>query len=180
MRLKSIVLFIFFVSLGYFLFIPSEGCQPNNSSKSPDAGKTTYIGSSACHSCHEAEYKDWLLSDHFKAMQPANDTTVLGDFNNSSYTADGVINKFFKKDGQFYINTQGEDGQNHDYKVQYIFGYFPLQQYLIAFPGGRFQSTRVSWDSRDKKWFHQYPGQNIHHKDWFHWTGNSQNWNTMC
>lgn len=42
------------------------------------------------------------------------------------------------------------------------------------------QSTRVSWDSRDKKWFHQYAGQTVDHKDWLHWTGNSQNWNTMC
>jgi hypothetical protein len=37
-------------------------------------------------------------------MQPANDSTVLGDFNNTSFTADGVTNSFFKKDGKFFIN----------------------------------------------------------------------------
>jgi len=113
-------------------------------------------------------------------MQPANDSTVLGDFNNTTFVADGVTSRFFKKDGTFYINTQGEDGKNHDFEVRYAFGYFPLQQYLIAFPGGRMQSTRVTWNSRDKKWFNQYAGQKIHHKDWLHWTGASQNWNTMC
>jgi predicted CXXCH cytochrome family protein len=113
-------------------------------------------------------------------MQPANDSSVLGDFNNTTFIADGVTNSFFKKEGKFYINTQGDDGQNHDYEVLYTFGYFPLQQYLIAFPGGRMQSARVSWDSRDKKWFHQYAGQKVHYDDWLHWTGNSQNWNTMC
>jgi len=141
---------------------------------------TTYVGSATCQSCHAKEYTDWQLSDHYKAMQHAHDSTVVGDFNNSIYTADGVTSRFFKRDGKFYINTQGEDGNNQDFEVQYVFGYFPLQQYLIAFPGGRFQSTRVSWDAREKKWFHQYEDQKIHHKDWLHWTGTSQNWNTMC
>jgi predicted CXXCH cytochrome family protein len=140
----------------------------------------TFVGSTTCQSCHTKEFNDWKKSDHYLAMLHAHDTTVLGNFNNTSYTADGVTNRFFKKDGKFYINTQGEDGKNHDYEVLYVFGYFPLQQYLIAFPGGRLQSTRISWDSREKKWFHQYGGQKIHHKDWLHWTGNSQNWNTMC
>jgi len=90
----------------------------------------TFVGSSTCQSCHSKEYKDWKKSDHFLAMQPAHDSTVLGDFNNTSFIADGVTNKFFKKDGKFYINTQDEDGKNHDYEVLHAFGYFPLQLYL--------------------------------------------------
>jgi len=153
-----------------------EHKNPDGTQKKP----VTYAGSSACKSCHSSEYKDWTKSDHFRAMLPAIDSTVLGDFNNTSYSADGVTSTFFKRDGKFYINTQGDDGKNHDYQVLYTFGYFPLQQYLIAFPGGRLQATRVSWDAREKKWFHQYAGRNIHHRDWLHWTGTSQNWNTMC
>jgi len=140
----------------------------------------SYVGSSNCQSCHTKEFSDWKKSDHYLAMQHAHDSAVLGDFNNTTLVADGVTNKFFKRDGKFYINTQGEDGKNHDFEVLYAFGYFPLQQYLIAFPGGRLQTTRVTWNSRDKKWFHQYAGQKIYHKDWLHWTGTSQNWNTMC
>jgi tetratricopeptide (TPR) repeat protein len=104
----------------------------------------------------------------------------LGNFNNSTYTANGVTNTFYKKDGKFIINTQGNDGQNHDFEVKYAFGYFPLQQYLIEFPNGKMQATRVSWDSRQHKWFHQYPNEKIPPHDWLHWTGNAQNWNTMC
>ena len=126
------------------------------------------------------QYNDWLQSDHFMAMQPPNDSTVKGDFNNVSFTADGVTSRFFKKEGKFFINTQGDDGSNHDYEVKYIFGFTPLQQYLVEFPGGRMQVPRVSWDTKQKKWFHQYAGQKISAHDWFHWTGNSQNWNTMC
>ena len=172
-----------FFPIGVFcccLLIASVGCQPSGNAEEAKTKESTYVGSSSCKSCHAQAYDDWLLSDHFLAMQPANDSTVLGDFNQSSFTADGVTNTFFKKDGKYFINTQGDDGQQHDYEVLYTFGHFPLQQYLIAFPGGRMQSTRVSWDSRDKKWFHQYAGQKVHYDDWLHWTGNSQNWNTMC
>lgn len=139
-----------------------------------------YIGDQSCQSCHRKEYDQWAMSDHFRAMQPANDTTVLGDFNNQTYSADGVTSHFFKKDGKYYINTQGEDGNNHDYEIQYTFGYHPLQQYLVAFPGGRLQATRQSWDTKKKRWFQQYAGQKIPAHDWLSWTGNAQNWNTMC
>jgi len=113
-------------------------------------------------------------------MEVPNDSTVLGDFNNATYSADGITSRFFKKGKRFFINTQGEDGQYHDYEIKYTFGYFPLQQYLIEFDRGRMQVTRQSWDSRDNKWFHQYAGQKIPPNDWLHWTGNAQNWNTMC
>lgn len=156
------------------------GCRMSGKSDTIDVGESTYVGSANCKACHEASYAEWQKSDHFLAMQPANDSTVLGDFDQRTFVADGVTNTFFKKDGKYYINTEGDDGINHDYEVLYTFGYFPLQQYLVAFPGGRLQSTRVSWNSRDKKWFHQYAGQSVYHKDWLHWTGNSQNWNTMC
>lgn len=139
-----------------------------------------YVGDKVCINCHQKEHDDWKISDHFKAMQPANDTTVLGNFNNQTYTADGITSRFYKKDGKFYINTQGEDGKSHDYEIKYTFGYYPLQQYLIVFSRGRMQVTRQSWDSRNNKWFHQYAGQKISPNDWLHWTGNAQNWNTMC
>jgi predicted CXXCH cytochrome family protein len=137
-------------------------------------------GAESCKSCHESQFNDWQKSDHFKAMQEPADSTVLGDFNNVVFTADGVTSRFFKKDGRFFINTQGDDGKNHDYTVVYTFGHYPLQQYLVSFPGGRLQATRASWDSRAGKWFNQYSGERVHAHDWLHWTGNGQNWNTMC
>lgn len=163
-----------FVALG---IIAVRCTQPE---KKGTAALNEYVGDSTCISCHKKEHDEWKLSDHFKAMELPNDSTVLGDFNNASYTADGVTSKFFKRDGKYFINTQGDDGKYRDYEIKYTFGYFPLQQYLIEFDRGRMQVTRQSWNSRDKKWFHQYPGQKISPNDWLHWTGNAQNWNTMC
>lgn len=174
--------FAFIISIIFYFSVIS--CNPTDSTnKDVDIEEklpAEYVGGQQCKSCHEEAYKDWKMSDHYQAMQHANDSTVLGDFNNATFTADGVISKFFKRDGKFFINTQGASGTNEDFEVLYTFGYYPLQQYLIAFPGGKLQSTRVSWDSKNDKWFNQYAGQNVHHNDWLHWTGNSQNWNTMC
>jgi predicted CXXCH cytochrome family protein len=160
--------------------IAVQQCKPKEPAAPPELRENAFVGDQTCRTCHANEYKAWTGSGHFKAMLPAGDSTVRGDFNNKTLVADGVTSHFFKKDGKFYINTQGEDGQNHDFEVKYTFGYYPLQQYLIEFPGGRMQATRVSWDVKSKKWFHQYAGQKIPPHDWLHWTGNAQNWNTMC
>lgn len=166
-----------FVAAGSFLV---QECTPKSKSENYLVSDNAFVGDKACQSCHNGEFNNWRSSDHFKAMQAANDSTILGDFSNSTYTADGITSRFFKRDGKFFINTQSEDGTNHDYEIKYTFGYFPLQQYLVEAPGGRMQATRQSWDSRNKKWFHQYAGEKIPPHDWLHWTGNAQNWNTMC
>ncbi len=176
---------IILISLLYTLVpILLESCSDSHDGKkesvSSSESASEYVGSAKCQSCHVEQFNDWKKSDHYLAMQEAWDSTVLGDFNDVVYEADGVSSRFFKIDGKFFINTEGDDGKNHDFQVQYTFGYYPLQQYLIAFPDGRFQATRLSWDSKNNKWFHQYAGDQIHHKDWLHWTGNGQNWNTMC
>jgi tetratricopeptide (TPR) repeat protein len=139
-----------------------------------------YVGDQSCKECHKTEFKEWKQSHHYMSMLPPNDSTVKGDFNNVTFTADGVTSRFYKKGSKFFINTEGDDGKNHDFEVKYIFGFTPLQQYLIEFPGGRMQVPRLSWDVNKKKWFNQYAGQKIPSHDWLHWTGNAQNWNTMC
>jgi tetratricopeptide (TPR) repeat protein len=144
------------------------------------SNSVTYVGDQSCKKCHTTEFKEWKQSHHFMSMLPANDSTVSGDFNNVTFTADDVSSRFYKKGTKFFINTEGDDGKNHDFEVKYIFGFTPLQQYLIQFPGGRMQVPRLSWDVNKKKWFNQYAGQKIPSHDWLHWTGNAQNWNTMC
>lgn len=177
---KQIGFFIFIIVFVFSGSLFFENCTPKTKSAIIQSDSAAFVGSATCKSCHAKEYQDWKLSDHFKAMEIPNDSSVLGNFNGQTLNADGVKSTFFKKDGKFLINTEGDDGLNHDFTVKYSFGYFPLQQYLIEFPGGRLQSTRVSWDSRNKKWFQQYANQKIPSHDWLHWTGNSQNWNTMC
>ncbi len=181
---RRLALFLFAATAcSYPLLLFFQSCGNNdsaNSEPSVNFSENDFIGPDGCKSCHAKEYNDWLLSDHFKAMMVANDSTVLGDFNEKELQADGVTTRFFKRNGKFFINTEGGDGKNHDYEVKYTFGYYPLQQYLVEFPGEKMQVPRVSYDVVKRQWFHQYSGQKIEHHDWLHWTKQSQNWNSMC
>jgi tetratricopeptide (TPR) repeat protein len=150
----------------------------------PDA-PLTFVGREVCEPCHVAETDLWKGSHHDLAMQIADETSVLGDFDDAQFTHFGVTSSFFRRDGKFFARTDGPDGELHDYEIPYVFGFDPLQQYLIELPGGRFQALSVSWDSRPEReggqrWFHLYPEEPIPHGDVLHWTGPNQNWNFMC
>ncbi len=110
---------------------------------------------------------------------------MLGNFANASFTHGGVTSTFFQRGGKHMVRTDGPDGALHDYEVTHTFGVAPLQQYLVAFPGGKYQALEVAWDSRPtsaggQRWFHLYPDDKIDHTDPLHWTGVAENWNYMC
>ena len=145
-----------------------------------NSSESNYIGSKACIECHEEAFDKWQGSHHDLAMQVANDSTVLGDFNDVQAKIDGVTYFFYKKDKAFYVRIKELDNSEKEYKITYAFGVTPLQQYLVDFDRGRKQVLRVTWDVLEKKWYHQYKGQSIVPNDWLHWTQGGQNWNTMC
>ncbi len=151
----------------------------------PKAAPLAFVGRAACARCHADEESRWKGSHHDLAMQEATDETVLGNFDGVRFTHYGVTTTFFKREGKFFARTDGPDGKLHEYPIAYTFGVSPLQQYLIAFPGGRLQALNVVWDTRPAKdggqrWFHLYPKEEVAHTDPLHWTGPYQNWNFMC
>jgi tetratricopeptide (TPR) repeat protein len=144
-----------------------------------------YVGRAACVDCHREAVVQWTGSHHDLAMQEATDETVLGDFDDASLTHYGITSNFFRKDDRFMVRTEGPDGKLQDFEVSYVFGIYPLQQYLVPFPGGRLQTLPLAWDSRSKeedgqRWFHVYPDERLAPGDVLHWTGPEQNWNYMC
>jgi len=144
-----------------------------------------FVGAAVCASCHKSEGALWRGSHHQAAMQVAGDSTVLGDFNNASFSNAGVASTFFRRGAKFMVRTDGPDGALHDYEIKYTFGVAPLQQYLIAMPGGRLQALSIAWDSRfrergGRRWFFLYPGRRISPSNPLHWTSIDQNWNYMC
>ena len=139
-----------------------------------------FVGSEACASCHKKETVAWGGSQHARAMQEATERTVLGDFADRTFEHAGVTSTFSRRDGKFFVRTDGPDGKLADYEVKYTFGVEPLQQYLIELPGGRLQALTVAWDTRAKRWFTLYPNERIGAGDELHWTGRQQNWNFMC
>ncbi|MCX7892067.1 MAG: tetratricopeptide repeat protein [Burkholderiales bacterium] len=118
-------------------------------------------------------------------MAEAKEATVFGDFANAKFTHAGVTSTFFRRDGRFFVNTEGPDGRLADFEIRYTFGFTPLQQYLVAFPGGRLQALGIAWDSRPKerggqRWFHLYPDRKLKPGEPLHWTGIDQVWNYQC
>ena len=173
------------VSVGGFALtrsISKRGAAPSALSAAPSAH---YVGSGSCETCHSSQATDWRKSQHQAAMAPASDSSVAGDFRNARITHKGTTSTFFKRDGKFFVRTDGEDGKLADFEIRYTFGVEPLQQYLIELSGGRLQALSIAWDTRSKeaggqRWFHLNPRERIGHDDELHWTRPAQNWNFMC
>lgn len=152
----------------------------------PAAGvDATYVGRAQCARCHENEDTLWRGSHHDLAMQEATPATVLGDFANATFSYAGTTTRFSTRNGKYVVRTDGPDGALKDFDVAYVFGVYPLQQYLIGFPGGRYQALSVAWDARPRaeggqRWYHLYADEKVTHTDVLHWTMFSQNWNAQC
>jgi predicted CXXCH cytochrome family protein len=140
----------------------------------------TFVGREACRPCHEAAFTSWRGSDHDLAMDVATAETVRGDFDNAVFTSKGMTSRFFMRDGGFFVNTEGPDGESADFEITHTFGHEPLQQYLVPFPGGRLQCLSIAWDADLGEWFDLNPDTVIPPDDWLHWTRAAQTWNGMC
>lgn len=158
----------------------------------PEGQHAKFVGRDSCVKCHQPEHAKFVGSHHDLAMDIATDKTVLGDFNDATLEHYGVTSKMFRKDGKYFINTEGPDGKLADFEIKYVFGVTPLQQYMVEFDRpadlpaneiARLQVLRVSWDTLNKKWFHLDPPdvkEKLEPNDVLHWTGFAQCWNHMC
>ncbi len=151
----------------------------------PPENALRYVGSARCTDCHATETERWRGSHHDRAMEEATVSTVLGDFDDASFTQRGSTTHFRKRDGRHFVETEGPDGAPHEYEVAFTFGVEPLQQYLVPLPGGRLQALDVAWDSRPERagggrWFSLHPDESIRPDDVLHWTKLSHRWNAMC
>jgi tetratricopeptide (TPR) repeat protein len=157
----------------------------------PDA-RATFVGRASCIECHEAQAVAWRGSDHDLAMDLATPETVVGDFDNAALEHFGMVSRMYRDGDKFMVQTEGPDGQMHDYPIKYTFGIRPLQQYLVeldrpadlpATQEGRLQVLRISWDTEKRRWFYLSPpdvSTRLAPNDPLHWTGAGQNWNHMC
>lgn len=174
--LSTTLLVIFFILTLYtlkFIWHPSYANSVFNH-------HATYVDNKTCLQCHQTQASDWLSSHHAMAMMIANENNVLGDFSNTTFKHHQVTSLFFKRDGKFFVKTEGADGKSAEFSIKYTIGVDPIQQYLIELPNGRIQNFTIAWDVKNKKWFHLYPNEKTPPGDVLHWTGRYQTANTMC
>ncbi len=158
----------------------------------PEGIQPTFVGRSTCVDCHQEQSALFHGSDHDLAMDVATNETVLGDFNNVTFEHDGLVNRMFRDGKKFMVHTEGPTGKMEDFEVKYVFGFNPLQQYMVEFDRteempeneiSRLQVLRISWDTKAKRWFYLRPpdvAEKLNPDDPLHWTGIAQRWQTMC
>ncbi len=87
---------------------------------------------------------------------------------------------FIEKTAGFLSIPGDRGGKMGDFEITHTFGWYPLQQYLVPFPGGRLQCLPIAWNVEERKWYHLYPKALMDSNDWLYWTNAGQNWNGMC
>ena len=61
-------------------------------------------------------------------MQHASADTVLGNFDNAGFDYFDTHSTFYRREGKFFVRTDGADGKLADFEISHVFGVSPLQQ----------------------------------------------------
>ncbi|HYD51801.1 MAG TPA: multiheme c-type cytochrome [Gemmatimonadaceae bacterium] len=153
---------------------------------SPPAGeRDSFVGAARCAECHAPEYAAWRGSQHAVAMQEARPGAMLGRFDGTRFAHGDVTSTFGRRGERFVVTTEGANGAVTEHEVRWAFGVYPLQQYIIALPGGHYQPLPYAWDARPageggQRWFSLDPLPRPLPDDERHWAGRYANWNHMC
>ncbi len=156
----------------------------SDSSKSENeevGGQLAWNHPEACFECHESSHQSWKDSHHANAnrrIDPSQDEAVF-----ASVAQNGPFS-FLAEDGRYRI----EDASIADEQlariaateIDSVIGYEPIWQYLVPFPGGRWQTHAMTWDVEEKEWFNVFGDEERDPGDWGHWTQQGMNWNSNC
>ena len=140
----------------------------------------SFVGDQSCRSCHELEWEDWKGSHHDYAIAEADDEVVRGDFDDVEFFDGDDRYFFYRDDDRFMVDIKEVERPVQTYEILYIFGWEPLQQYLVDIGDGKYQALHAAWDTEEDLWFSLYPYDTFEPDDWMHWRRGAMNWNTMC
>ncbi len=144
------------------------------------ADSINYVGSATCGACHDDAFEAWSDSHHGWALREADETSVLGRFDGDALAYGDSTTRFFRENGDYFVETDGPDGRPGVYQILYTVGVTPLQQYLVETDGGRLQALDIAWDTLQERWYHLYPDDVSVADEGLHWTGPYKNWQARC
>lgn len=153
MNVKTLGLFLVALLIGATTFFFLSPSKKNNF----DQKNTAYSNSQKCFECHKQEFDEWKNSHHGLAermISPKLDHEAL---------------KKLQKDNQGKLDTP-----------ERVIGHDPLRQFLVKFPGGRYQTLDTAYDPKRKEWFNVFGKEDRRPGEWGHWTGRGMNWNSNC
>ena len=103
LQIGTFLVLLAVVAGGWYLFRGNPKPIP---AASPSLAPAHYVGGKSCVGCHAEQTKAWTGSDHDLAMQVADSKSVLGNFDNASFSYAGVTSRFFKRDGKYTEATK--------------------------------------------------------------------------
>ncbi len=166
--------------IGLWLVLPTRPL-PLNGAVPTDATYANYVGSASCAECHADAHKKWAGSHHAEAerlVQTNRDWTAFAPAREFPH---GTQKTFVQwHNGLAQIAGIGSSNRWETNPVARVIGEDPLRQFLIAFPGGRYQVQEASYDPRSNEWFNVFGNEDRMPGEWGHWTGRGMNWNAMC
>ncbi|MBL9127499.1 MAG: HEAT repeat domain-containing protein [Verrucomicrobiales bacterium] len=140
-----------------------------------------YAGSASCRECHATQVTAWESSHHGLAERPVSEAMDRSAFDPARTFAHGTQTTTVSwKEGRAYVEADGLSGKREALPIVRVIGHDPLRQFLVEFPGGRFQTLEASWDPRTNAWFNVYGAEDRRPGEWGHWTGRGMGWNAMC
>lgn len=159
-----------------------------------DPERLALIGPNSCRECHAAEVAEWERSHHALANRRIDHQIDRVRFSPERTIVKGDVEyRVFQTSEGFFIEVKEADGTVTGGKVEGVLAYDPMQQYLIPFGDGSWQTTNLAWDVHENEWFDVFgPGPEdtprVHYHgdahrlpgDWGHWTGRAMNWNANC
>lgn len=141
--LGLIVLFAFLMSLQA---TKAEIAQPMVLAAVPYAQSTT------CVSCHPGHYESWHNTFHRTMTQRPSAEAIVGDFDNATYTYQGITSTFSQEDGRYYMHTLAFD-QPDSYEIVMSVGSRRFQQYVTKI-GDRHFRLPMAWHIEENRWIH--------------------------
>ncbi len=139
------------------------------------------LTSESCKSCHADIFEEWRESHHAHAnrmLDPGRDREA---FDPAQRLKSGKVDSLFHMvRGQPEIFTRDSPGPPQAFHPDMVLAYTPLIQFLIPFPGGRWQVTETAWDPARKDWFNVYGSHGRNPGEWGSWSGRGMNWNSNC
>jgi tetratricopeptide (TPR) repeat protein len=179
-----LLLFLFGTGIGWFA-LKSTLSANHGAAGSKSAAQTNiyaaYAGSASCRECHAEAFKKWAGSHHAEAERLIQTNRDQAAFVPAREFKHGTQKTFLQwHDGQAQIAGFGLNHQWETNPVVRVIGEDPLRQFLIAFPGGRYQVQEASYDPRRNEWFNVYGSEDRQPGEWGHWLGRGMNWNAMC
>lgn len=154
-----------------------------------------YVGSEACGECHDIIYAEWEVSPHANMARPAGPETVVGDFDDGSWTlpedaqvlpADDLPAAKMVHEGDTYYMAlrHPETGDYVSFEIAYVIGYQYRQTYLTREEGGVLRRMPLQWSVERGEYF---PYWNYQEKStpsvadlWAQMTTLNSAWNLFC